>query len=173
MPESPQFTSAHMPESDSLVACISPSASLSTSLAYLNSKSSPKAQDLYHLQVNLDRRCLQAAEDAAAEPDNYVENETAEINSAVDLAVYLSGTLCIATYPGSFLFQEVKSRATLACLTLLRCYRVTALHSEQWGRLHRADFQQIAFHAKSNKTLWERIRYAPNPYLAQMISLSL
>ena len=142
-------------------------------LAYLNAIHSPTAQDLYHVHVNLVRKCLQEAQDAAIEPDRHILGGTSEVNAAVNLAVYLSGTLCAATYPGSFLFQEIKSRTFLACLSLLHYYRVTALLPEHWGKLSRADFQQISFQARPDRTLWEKVRYAPNPYLSQLALLSL
>lgn len=136
-------------------------------LAPLDINPSITEHELYNLQLQLDCQCVQLA---AAIDDHAPRHATSDVNSVIELAVKLSGPLCLARHQGTFLYQELQLRALISCLALLHYHRVQALYPEQWDKLKRTDLQRIAFQIQSDSALTERIRYAPNVYLLQLAS---
>lgn len=138
------------------------------SLASFNVNSSPTIRELYDLQIELDYQCLQSAADTDLRPIRYAKSD---VNSVVGIAVFLSSSLSLARYPGTFLFQEVQLRALVSCLALLRYHAVESLNPAQWDTLRSniaSLFHQISYQPKS--TLPEAIRYLSNVYLVQLVS---
>jgi len=133
-----------------------------------NINTSPTPRELYELQIELDFQCLQLA---ANVDDFSTEYKNPDVNSVVEVAVYLSGPLCLAKHSGTFQYQDLQLRALVSCLALLHYHGVNALYPEQWDRLRRTDIsEKLAFQLRSNSKLSERIRYAPNVYLVQLTS---
>ena len=128
---------------------------------------SPTISDLYKQQLQLDQQCLQYAQTS---DETATEHETSDVNSVIELAVKLSGPICLASYPGTFLFQEVQLRTLIASLALLYYLKVKALYPGQWDKVKRTDLQRIAFQLQPDSTLSERIRHADNRYLLQLAS---
>ena len=143
------------------------SSSLKDLLASFNLNANLSARVLYNLQRELDRQCLKLAVSNGGSHTSY---EILEVGSVVELAVYLSGPLCHATHPGTFLFQELQLQALVSCLSLLHYHQVAALRFEQWDKLRHSDFRRIMFQLRSESSLPNRIRHASNPYLLQLAS---
>lgn len=142
-------------------------------LANFDLKPSPTMLELCELQVALDNHCLQLAINEDLRPTQYA---TSIVNSVVGIAVYLSSPLCVARFPGTFLFQEVQFRALISCLALLHYHKVEALHPQQWDRIHTNItelFRTVSFQRGEGMTPTEGIRYAPNVYLVQLVSVYL
>ncbi|KAL6718444.1 hypothetical protein ACLMJK_004534 [Lecanora helva] len=126
----------------------------------------PNIRDLVEKQTDFNSQCLQQAMFGAPQ-------ETSEVNHVVEEAVYLASPLCLARFPGTFLFQEVQLRALIAALALLDYFQVKALYPAQWDKLKNTDLQKIAFQLKHDSSLVERIRFTGNVYLLQLFSLYL
>lgn len=139
-------------------------------LAGFDVYSTPTIRKLYDLQAELDYQCLQLATKEDIRPTRYA---TSDVNSVVVIAVFLSGSLSLVRFPGTFLFQEVQLRALISCLALLHYHEVEALYPASWDKLSTniSDlFRQIAFQPRSELTLAEEVRYASNVYLVQLVS---
>ena len=138
-------------------------------LASFNVSASPTLHQLHELHVELNHQCLQQA---VATEAGSLQKVTADVNSVVDIAIALSGTLSHARYPGTFLFQEIQLRALISSLALLHYHGVETLHPELWDKLNRTNISElqrrIAFQKRA--TLSEEVRHAPNVYLVQLAS---
>ena len=129
---------------------------------------SPTPRELYDLQIELDFQCLQFASQTDIRSAHHA---AADVNSIVEIAIYLSGPLCVARYPGTFLYQELQLRALVSCLALLHYHGVEALYPEQWDKLKNTHISREGpFQLQSGSTLWDKIRHAPNVYLGQLAS---
>lgn len=132
---------------------------------------SPSISDLCEVQIELDDRCLQIA---AAPSPNPLGHATSNVNSVVRLATFLSGSLNLARFPGSFLYQEIQLRSLTSSLALLHHYHVESLYPEQWDTLQQTNipriYRNIAFQLTSSQTLSNRITHASNKYLVQLAS---
>ena len=127
-------------------------------------------RQLYDLRLELDHQCLRLAASISLNPQ---EDATSDVNSVKELAVFLSGALNECGYPGRSLFETIQLRALVSSLALLHHRGVTTLAPETWDKLKidiSARFQSIAFQTQSNLTIAQRIRYAPNIYLIQLVS---
>lgn len=140
-------------------------------LAEFDLSSSPTICELYELQVILDNHCLKLAINEDLRPTRYA---TSTVNSVVPIAVHLSSPLCVARFPGTFLYQEVQLRTLISCLALLHYHEVEALNEQQWDRIHKNItelYRTVSFQTGAGMTPTEGIRYAPNVYLVQLVSV--
>ena len=142
------------------------------SLASFNVNAVPTIRDLSELQIELDYQCLQTAADTNLRQTRF---DLSDVNSVVGIAIFLSGPLSLARFPGTFLFQEIQLRTLISCLALLHYHAVEALYPAQWDKLRTnvaSFFEQISFQPRSpsKAKLAEAIRYAPNVYLIQLVS---
>lgn len=166
------YLSPRRSSSSSSLGCIPQRQISRDSLASFNVNSFPTIPELYKLQIELDYQCLQIAAATDLRPSQYAKSD---VNSVVAIAVFLSGPLSLARFPGTFLFQEAQLRALVSCLALLHYHAVEALYPAQWDKLRTniaSFFQQISYQvpSPSKSTLPETIRYAPNIYLIQLVS---
>ena len=145
--------------------------SLRESLASFSLPVSPTIRQIYDLRLILDRKCLQHATDTVMEP---AQDSASEVETLVELAIFLSGPLNQCGYPAASLFQEIQLRALVASLALLQHNGVHTLESDVYDKLRlkniSARFQKLAFQLDRTSELAERIRYAPNVYLVQLAS---
>ena len=133
-----------------------------------NGDGRPTVSDLYKKQLQLDHQCLQYAR---ANEDHHIPAETSDVNSAIELAIYLGTPICLARHPGTFLYQEIQLRTWISSIALLHYLQVSALYPEQWDRLKHTDLlQRIAFQLLPDSTLSEKIRWAGNVYMLQLAS---
>ena len=142
------------------------------SLASFNVNAVPTIRELSELQIELDYQCLQSAADTNLRQTRFAKSD---VNSVVGIAIFLSGPLSLARFPGTFLFQEIQLRTLVSCLALLHYHAVEALYPAQWDKLRlnvASFFEQISFQPRSpsKSKLAEAIRYAPNVYLIQLVS---
>ena len=142
------------------------------SLASFNVNTVPTIRELSELQIELDYQCLQSAADTNIRQTRFAKSD---VNSVVGIAIFLSGPLSLARFPGTFLFQEIQLRTLISCLALLHYHAVEALYPAQWDKLRlnvASFFEQISFQPRSpsKSKLAEAIRYAPNVYLIQLVS---
>lgn len=145
--------------------------SLRATLASFNLPASTTTRRLYDLLLEVDHECLRHATDVALDP---TRDSTSEVESVVELAVFLSGSLSNCGHKGESLFQEVQLRALISSLALLQHNGVHTLNPDVYDKLRlkniSARFQKIAFQLQRSSTLADRIRYAPNVYLVQLAS---
>ena len=145
--------------------------SLRETLASFSLPVSPTIRQLYDLLLILDRKCLQHATDTVLEP---AQDSASEVEAVVELAIFLSGPLNQCGYSSTFLFQEIQLRALISSLALLHHNGVHTLDSDVYDKLRlknlSARFQKIAFQVHRTSKMADRIRYAPNVYLAQLAS---
>ena len=155
----------------STLGSVSPPSLSQGLIASFTTNKSTSTRQLYDLRLELDHQCLRLA--AGIKPDPQ-EDATSDVNSVKELAVFLSGALNQCGFPGRFLFETIQLRALISSLALLHHLGVTTLAKETLDKLKTdnipARFQTIAFQSKSKSTLTERIRYAPNVYLIQLVS---
>lgn len=155
----------------SISEAVSPHQSLRQILAPLSLPTSLTIRQLCDLKVELDHECLRHATDAFLDPG---WDATSEVDSLVELAIFLSGSLSQCGHPGTFLFQEIQLRALVSVLALLQHNGVHTLDPDVWDQLKLKNisnrFQKITFQLKPESTLAEKIRYAPNLYLIQLAS---
>lgn len=155
----------------STAEAVSPHPSLQETLASFNLPASTTTRRLYDLLLELDHECLRHATDVALDP---AQDSTSEVESVVEMAVFLSGSLSNCGHKGEFLFQEVQLRALISSLAVLQHSGVHTLTPDVYDKLRlkniSARFQKIAFQLQPNSTLADRIRYAPNVYLVQLAS---
>ena len=144
---------------------------LRETLASFSLPVSPTIRQFYDLLLILDRKCLQHATDTVLEP---AQDSASEVETVVELAMFLSGPLSQCGYPSTFLFQEIQLRALVASLALLQHNGVHTLDSDVYDRLRlkniSAKFQKLAFQLNRTTKLADRIRCAPNVYLVQLAS---
>ena len=145
--------------------------SLRETLASFSLPVSPTIRQLYDLLLILDRKCLQHATDTVLEP---AQDSASEVETIVELAIFLSGPLNQCGYPSGSLFQEIQLRALISSLALLHHNGVHTLDSEVYDKLRlkniSARFQKIAFQLHRTSELTNKIRFAPNVYLVQLAS---
>lgn len=155
----------------STLGTVSPPRLLQDLIASFTTNKSTSTRQLYDLRLELDHQCLRLAAGINLDPQ---EDATSDVNSVKELAVFLSGALNQCGFPGRSLFETIQLRALISSLALLHHLGVTTLATETWDKLKTdnipARFQTIAFQSKSKSTLAERIRYAPNVYLIQLVS---
>lgn len=145
--------------------------SLHEILASFSLPVSTTTRRLYDLLLILDRECLRHATDIVLEP---AQDSASEVETVVELAIFLSGPLGQTGHPGTSLFQEIQLRALISSLALLQHKGVHTLDSDVYDRLRlkniSARFQKIAFQLHRTSKLADRIRYPPNVYLVQLAS---
>lgn len=145
--------------------------SLHETLASFNLPASTTIRRLYDLLLELDHECLRHATDVTLDP---AQDSTSEVESVVELAVFLSGSLSNCGHKGESLFQEVQLRALISSLAVLQHNGVHTLSPPVHDQLRlkgiAARFQKLAFQLQSSSTLADRIRSAPNVYLIQLAS---
>ena len=145
--------------------------SLRETLASFSLPVSPTIRQLYDLLSILDRKCLQHATDTVLDP---AQDSASEVESVIELVLFLSGPLNQCGYPSTFLFEQIQLRALIASLALLQHNGVHTLDSDVYDKLRlknlSARFQKIAFQVHRTSTLADRVRYAPNVYLVQLAS---
>ena len=150
---------------------VSPHPSLRETLASFNLPASTTTRRLYDLLLELDHECLRHATDVALDP---AQDSTSEVESVVELAVFLSSSLSNCGHKGESLFQEVQLRALISSLALLQHNGVHTLNPDVYDNVRlkniSARFQKIAFQVHRSSTLADRIRSAPNVYLVQLAS---
>ena len=143
--------------------------SLGEMLASINLSASTTVQQLYNLLLKLDDENLRYATGITLHP---AQDSMLDVNSVVELALHLSGPLSQCGHPGTSFFQELQLRALISSLALLQHKRVHSLDPEVFDKLRlkniSARFQKIAFQVERRSGLADRIRYAPNVYLAQL-----
>ena len=156
---------------NSSLGTVSPSRHSQDLIASFTTNKSTSTRQLYDLRLELDHQCLRLTAGINLDPQ---EDATSDVNSVKELAVFLSGALNQCGFPGRFLFETIQLRALISSLALLHHLGVTTLATETWDKLKTdnipARFQTIAFQLNSKSTLEERIRYAPNVYLIQLVS---
>ena len=161
--------SLHGSVGSSTAEAVSLHPSLRETLASFSLPASTTTRQLYKLIVVLDRECMQHATDDALDP---AQDSISEVQSVVELALFLSGPLSQCGYPGTSIFQEAQLRALISSLALLQRKGVRTLDPDVYDKLRlkniSARFQKIAF--QLSLTLADRIRYAPNVYLVQLAS---
>lgn len=145
--------------------------SLHETLVSFNLPASTTTRRLYDLLLELDHECLRHATDVSLDP---AQDSTSEVESVVELAIFLSGSLSNCGHNGESIFQEVQLRALISSLALLQHSGVHTLSPDVYDKLRlkniSARFQKIAFKLQRSSTLADRIRYAPNVYLVQLAS---
>ena len=145
--------------------------SLHETLASFNLPASMTTRQLYNLLLELDHECLRHATEVALDP---AQDSTSEVESVVELAVFLSGSLSNCGHKGQSLFQEVQLRALISSLALLQHNGVHTLNPDVYDKLRlkniSARFQKIAFQLRRSSTLADKISYASAVYLVQLAS---
>lgn len=157
--------------SSSTAEAVSLHSSLRETLASFSLPASTTIRQLYKLLLVLDHECMRHATDDALDP---AQDSTTEVQSVVELALFLSGPLSQCGYPGTSIFQEAQLRALISSLALLQRKGVHTLDPDVYDKLRlkniSARFQKIAFQLQRSSTLADRIRYATNVYLVQLAS---
>lgn len=156
---------------NSTAEAVSTHPSLRETLASFSLPASTTIRRLYDLLFELDHECQRHVIGIAGDP---VQDSTSEVESVIELAMFLSGPLSQCGYPGTSMFQEVQLRALVSSLALLQHNGVHTLDPEIYDKLRLKNiserFRKIAFQLQRRSTLADRIRYAPNVYLIQLAS---
>lgn len=106
--------------------------SLRETLALFNLPASTTTRQLYDLSVDLDHGCLRHATEPAFDP---AQDSTSDVESVVELAIFLSGSLNQCGYPGTSLFQQVQMRTLISSLALLQHKGVHALDPDVYDKV--------------------------------------